>query len=330
MSEQISVKVTKDVYEQIEYDCEMFNIKSRAMYIMMMAHNYSAQYTFEQNQMKELLVNELKKVLDDSYYGYTFKNSNKNDKKHKCEEIVDILQGKMKAEKKLKSGDKPIRVTDDGSIDFSDIKNMSLNFFQLPSYKREEILFIDLEKGNNLSTLTKNHTTISFSLSNLRKHTVYPYKLVPGKNKIYSYLLCGEKDADGHMYAVCYHIYKIKAESIQLSKEQYILTEETKQNLDKMIKNGPEHAINSNDKSIIALTEVGENMFKSIYYDRPNYIDRHKEDQSYIYTFDCDENHLFLYFKKFGCDVTVIENDSLKNKLKEFYVHAANMYVEEV
>ena len=48
-----------------------------------------------------------------------------------------------------------------------------------------------------------------------------------------------------------------------------------------------------------------------------------------VYTFFCSERQLEIYLKEFGAEAKVISPLSLKNKLKDYYLKASNLYNQE-
>lgn len=114
--------------------------------------------------------------------------------------------------------------------------------------------------------------------------------------------------------------------------------QELSEDLEKTLLYDPAHPINRAKETIIHLSEQGHNLFQVIYDDRPS-VKRNKKNNSYCikkldngyyeYIFDCDEWQLCNYFIRFGKEAKIINNDSLKDKIVNFYKNALNSYTED-
>ena len=65
-------------------------------------------------------------------------------------------------------------------------------------------------------------------------------------------------------------------------------------------------------------------MYEKCYNDRPLFVSSDKENN--ILEFQNTLEHLFFYLKQFGRHAYVIEPIELREKLKDFFNKAANLY----
>ena len=74
----------------------------------------------------------------------------------------------------------------------------------------------------------------------------------------------------------------------------------------------------------IQFTEEGYSNYKTISHLRPKPIEENEKNK--VLTFNEPEDSLFFYFKQFGQSIKILEPQSLKNRLKDFYKKALESY----
>ena len=146
------------------------------------------------------------------------------------------------------------------------------------------------------------------------------YDIKPGKEEYHTYIIGYGKNRNNKFEEKWMSMKLSNISNIYPIKEQYCISNEQVDHLNKKLIRGPEW-INGDDTRItIEFTDYGLHLFKNLYKDRP----RPESISNNTYTFIYDEKAMFNYLKKFGRHAKVIEPTSLKDKLKDFYTKAYN------
>ena len=92
----------------------------------------------------------------------------------------------------------------------------------------------------------------------------------------------------------------------------------------------PQFAINGDEEICVKLTAHGEKSFGRIYYGRPKVKRIEINDDERFYYFNCSEDQVYLYFRRFdGNDAVIIEPIELRKRMADFHFRAYQKYIEE-
>ena len=192
-------------------------------------------------------------------------------------------------------------------------------YCEKPLYERERIIFKN--EYDSLLKACSSGTDTYFSLKwNPKKHhKVIPYSLEVGKEELFNYFLCVEKnEATGKQEPRTYRLNGI-TNVISIGTKS-IIPDNLKHLLDKTIQYGPQYVIKKEAESIIRLTGAGKNKFNRIYYGRPPYERIEIKSDGYYYHFRCSTEQLRLYFNRFDGNLfEIIAPEELKNDMLEFH-----------
>ena len=205
---------------------------------------------------------------------------------------------------------------------------MFVSYTKKPLYEREKIIFRSVYE--KLYNYCSSKQAISFSTiwDKHSRHIVVPYRLVVGKDEMFHYLLCAERNPQtGCMEARSYRLNRISS-PVRIS-EPLSIPEEIRHYLDRMAKNSPQFAINDDTDACIQLTDKGLVLYDRIYTGRPEYSRIEHKDGYHICHFSCSEDQLFLYFCRFSAgNAIVMTPKSLKERMTDFYKNNLDAYTE--
>lgn len=199
---------------------------------------------------------------------------------------------------------------------------MLMSYCEKPFSRREQILF----KGNYdyIVKACEKHDSISFTtIWNVADiHEVIPYRVVAGKEEMFTYVLCAEKNKQtGNIEARSYRLNRIGALWHGHLREP--IPENVVKYLEMMIQYAPQFAINDDEISCVRLTEEGCKYFNRIYYGRPKVDDQVKNGDCWLYYFKCSEEQLYQYFKRFERNWgEVVEPETLRQRIQKFHEEA--------
>lgn len=201
---------------------------------------------------------------------------------------------------------------------------MAMSYCERPSAERERI--IHSETNRTLERACSLGQTITFTTTRNREvpHVVLPYKMAVGQGEQFNYLLCQE-EVDGVMTAMAYRLCRVfcphRAAKILVGDEG------VERHLRAMVKNGAQYAINSDEECCVRLTDEGVRAYGRVYHGRPPCASFEPCGEDWLYRFDCSENQLFLYFRRFGAgQAEVLSPASLRERIIAFHEGALEMY----
>lgn len=130
-------------------------------------------------------------------------------------------------------------------------------------------------------------------------HTVLPYIVSAGHEIPFHYLLCGEIDRNtGKQIARSYRLSRI--DGIRSGSTAMQIEDKVKHYLEQTRQIAPQFAINSETVSRVRLSRDGIYLFHNVIYrDRPPLINIEEDGDGAIYSFDCSEDQLYFYFRRF-------------------------------
>ncbi len=194
-------------------------------------------------------------------------------------------------------------------------RNMFASYASMPRDIREKIIFSDtLEQINEA---IRSGCRISFSLRRDPAviYTAEPYAVAYSHGELFNYLVCMENGRP-----MSFRLSRIRR-VIRLS-ETFRFSPETVQELERIVRTGPQYAFRRPCHVTVQLTDTGEKRFESMYLHRPVYTSVH----DHIYEFSCSPVQILQYFSRFGKDAVILEPASLAMEMKRFYEEGASVY----
>lgn len=307
--EKINIYVPEDIGLVLKNDARMFEILKPDMYsvninrfLSMIIVGYYDIYQQDMNNASNNILN----ILNEE--GLSKEQSTKiasNIIKKVVEPQVPLRKGKNPIKLSLKPTEETKNIingiTDSLLVDdyiSQYFCKMFISYCSKPFYERERIVFN--EKYSFLVDACKNGRTIMFSTiwNKNTIHTVIPYKIVYGKEEMYNYLLCEEKNSkSGKQETGSYRLNRIYKVNYKYSNLH--LSEDNKPYFEKMIKYGPQFTINEQNNIKVSLNREGLKSFNRVYLGRPEPIKIEQTEDGYDYYFDCSISQIKSFFKKF-------------------------------
>lgn len=201
------------------------------------------------------------------------------------------------------------------------IRQMIAHYCSKPLYERERIIFRNL--SDTLANVCVSRKEILFSTSTNPDalHRFSPYSLTWGPDGMFNYLLGAEYNEQKQKYDIkSYRLCRIR--NVRLSGSAGAVSAEQTRLMDLMIANGPQYLITKETESRIRLKERGRDTFRMMYFGRPTPVrkDPPSEDGSQVIYFNCSEDQLYRYFRRFSPgEAEVIHPESLRNSLIRFH-----------
>ena len=195
-----------------------------------------------------------------------------------------------------------------------------------PIYERERIIFF--RNTVELKEACEKKSGLIFALVDhpAKFHYVIPYEFIYASDELYNYLLGQEWDEETQTYkARSFRLCRILDPKQDRSIDTSI-DENVERHLEMMKKYGPQFQINEDIETCVRLTKDGRKSFRSIYQGRPVRIRKNNEESkpdekgNIDYYFECSQEQLFFYFRRFNPnEAKIIYPESLKNLLREFH-----------
>ena len=206
---------------------------------------------------------------------------------------------------------------------------MLISYCSKPIYLREQIVFSDNYESLICACSKKKTITFSNIWNPQRLHEVIPYRLVISHEEMFNYLLCAEiNPTTGEQEAKSYRLSRVK--HVFLSKNSAQITPKIQNFLERMIKEGPQYAINDDEEACVRLTDSGRRSFSRIYFGRPTPDRIVNEGENHYYYFTGSKDQLYLYFRRFSYDeAEVLSPNSLRQRMEDFHTKANHLYTTE-
>ena len=201
---------------------------------------------------------------------------------------------------------------------------MLASYCDRPSSMRERIVF--KESIALLEDACRKRRMVSFSTTwdKTTIHRVVPYKLVAGQDERLNYLLCFEEENQDRQ-TLAYRLCRISRPHILSTSAT--LPEYAYRHLALMEQHGPQFAINDDEQACVRLTPKGAITYQRVYLGRPAYERVEHVEGGDLYYFNCSDDQLFLYFRRFGPgEAEVIAPASLRDRVIAFHEGALKMY----
>ena len=209
------------------------------------------------------------------------------------------------------------------------IRRMLICYFQKPMWKRERIIFID--NYNLIQNACDNNRSLVFSSIWNRKsfHEVMPYQIAKGSDGMFNYLVCVERNQEtGISIVKSFRLSRIS--NIGFGHRINNITPEVKILCKITVESSPQYAINSNDEICVRLSDAGEILYNRIFHSRPNYSRIEDKDDGHYYYFNCSQDQVFHYFRRFDNDTAlIISPKKLREKMVSFHYNVYENYRRE-
>ncbi|MGN0115384.1 MAG: WYL domain-containing protein [Acutalibacteraceae bacterium] len=205
------------------------------------------------------------------------------------------------------------------------IKCVIEEYARLPYVEREKIYFKAFVE--EIEKAIKENCTLKVSSGNNIFYEVYPYKFMTDVAIKANYLVGYRKKLNSKdSKEICvYRLSRLKHAEARQGHKLFV-SEEDIGNLEKSIKTrGVEFLIGNEQYIKVKMTPNGVYQYNRALNLRPAYIEKSDDN---IFTFNCTRRQAEFYFFKFGKDAEIIEPLDLRNKFKEEYEKAAEIYRE--
>jgi len=208
------------------------------------------------------------------------------------------------------------------------IRRMLLTYFQKATWQRERIIFHG--SSEFLIDACQHKQPVSFTLIWKEKqiHEAIPYKLLPGSDGMFNYLICVEYNpTTGKQEVRSYRLSRItKPESCRSS---LTTSEELLALCKKTAETAPQYAINTEVEICVKLSDVGEILYNRIYSGRPKYSHIEDRDDGHYYYFQCSEDQVYHYFRRFdNATAVIITPETLVERMVRFHQGVIDAYKE--
>lgn len=197
------------------------------------------------------------------------------------------------------------------------IRELFTSFLSIPRNEREAIVFS--EQYNMIASAINDNRTITCSSSTSPDITYHicPYSITSSKEEQFNYLLCYDIDRDiVRSFRLC------RLRRIFVQQEPYQMEDSIIQKLERARLEGPQFAFQTTTNACVRFSKEGQRLFKLIIANRP-VVKKVIDDCFY---FEWPENQLMEYLKRFGKDAEVIEPDTLRDQMRQYYLNAAQQY----
>ena len=328
----IAIYIKQEVKEILERDVIMFETSSKNNgfnmndYISKIIIGYHDEYYMKKQNAFNDIEETLRKYI--------------KEKETRMDIAEDITENVLYKTEKKKRGTNSVRITlkprADTNFLLQDIEEkvsqtisvsqyfarMLTDYVSLSFEKRERIIFKEkydaiqqaIEKNNDVSfRVTRNDTSTL--------HVVTPYRLIRSNEEMFLYLVCQEwSEIKKKFVVMSYHLKYLQ--NVQQEGASRGFDEEVERHLRETCENAPQFAINDNQQIRIKVDDEGIEQLKRIYTHRPR---KYKLDGN-ILTTECSENQAFVYFSRFGSTIEVLEPESLRKRMINYYSKAIKTY----
>lgn len=338
--DKINIYVPEQTGNKLDDDARLFEIFkrdsleiNRNKFLSMLIMGFYNQYSEENNSIKAKLRDEIAAT------GITIEFINQLTD-NILKKIVLPQSPKRKGKRTSRLSLKPTIETENLILQISEevagedylsqyFCRMFMKYCTLPVSEREQIIFRN--KFIMLKDACNRAQNITFTTIWEPRiiHNVIPYDITVGKEELFHYLLCEEFNSyTNNSEARVYRLNRIG--KINYSNNTRIISDDVIKHLDMMKKNGPQYVINNEEETVVRLTKYGSRAYNRISYGRPAYKHIEKQGSDYLYYFECSEDQLFMYFRRFeGRDAVIISPKRLRNRMKEFHKDAYDNYCKE-
>lgn len=341
INETTNVYVDQDTLTKLDQDALDFGfsriksdgtaIPNRNAFISAIMINYYDEFNSEEEQKTNVIKDTLKKnlpLLSDvsvntlSTYIMGGMDTLASEKVKNKKMIIKVKQ--TKANEDIYTDIKYEHINNNSISSISEFYySMFKSYLEHPQYIREQIIF--KKKFKEINRYIKKGNTILIKYKSDKNYmNFYPYKIVHSPEENHNYVLGVVKTEDfnnpGQMISLCisYRFDNI-GDIIKLSKDPIKITEEQRQALEETILYCPSSAQQKpGEHTIVALTKNGISLLERIYTFRPTYIDKIDQIDDYsIYKVLGSNFQIYNYFKRFGADAIILNDEKFSEEQKE-------------
>jgi putative uncharacterized protein (fragment) len=145
----------------------------------------------------------------------------------------------------------------------------------------------------------------------------YPFGIFESKDENFNYLVTVGKNGETYSTRIS------NMRNVSLIRKVFSVSKEVEEKAKKRIEN-KYYGMGNTVQCKIEFTEEGYSNYKTISHLRPK--SEEVDEKNRVLSFREPEDSLFFYFKQFGGNIKVLEPQTLKNRLKEFYKKALENY----
>lgn len=206
-------------------------------------------------------------------------------------------------------------------------RRMFASYLQKPMWERHRIIYYE-----NCVSLTKAcdekcpiRITLITGISN--SFDVIPYRLVPGNEGMYNYLVCAKLTKNSKKVICSIRLDHIK--SVNRSRSTEKLDPDSEELCRFTVEEAPQYAINKKEEIVVKLSEKGRRSYTRIFFGRPKYTRIEKRDDGYYYYFKCSSMQAYHYFRRYEKSTAeVIAPAHLRKRIANFHRQAYEAYIE--
>lgn len=337
--DKINIYVPEKIGKMLESDADLFEIYKRDgrtinknRFLSMLIKGYYNTYEEESRR----IISEITNLLSEL----------NNDENIILEKSIHILNEIIRPKVPSRKGKNPVRLSlkptgetetlinhildDLGDSDYISqyFCRLLMSYCEKSFSEREKIVFAENYKILSEACISGQGLMFNTIWDNQKNHYVSPYKIVTGTEEMFNYLICCEMNPDnGDLCARAFRLNRIS--KLVYSNRVIGIPENIIDRLRKMEDTSPQYAINGEEEICVKLTEHGEKAYGRIYYGRPkvNRIEIKGNDRYYY--FDCSEDQVYLYFRRFdGDDAVIVGPSKLRKRMIDFHFRAYQKYME--
>ena len=318
--ENFNVKVSNKIIEILDRDMETFNQKNRNSMINKIIFTYLK--IKNEDDIQEKILNDIKKIEADI-------------SKEKEKKIKEIIKKNIYETLTIKKGNSKLVNFHLNKKTFDECKSLGENsnyfdteFFRVvfewytlkAKYKREQILFH--EEIEMLKEAINKKYELEFNIKAndgklVKIKDSYPFGIFESKDENFNYLVTVGKNGETYSTRIS------NMRNVSLIRKVFSVSKEVEEKAKKRIEN-KYYGMGNTVQCKIEFTEEGYSNYKTISHLRPK--PEEVDEKNRVLSFREPEDSLFFYFKQFGGNIKVLEPQTLKNRLKEFYKKALENY----
>lgn len=200
------------------------------------------------------------------------------------------------------------------------------SYRSLPSYERERVVFRDTYYMLRTACETSECVTFTTTQKPSNIHRVVPFKICEGRDGQLNYLLCYEED-NPERKVLSFRLNRIA--NPRRTGNKGSIPRDAMKRLSMMEHCGPQFSINEETNACVRLTKEGARKYQRVYINRPECKDIQSVGDGYLYFFNCSQNQLFQYLRRFGAEAEVLDPIELRDKIIKFHMDALKMYGDE-
>ena len=330
--DKINIYVPNDVYDLLERDLVMFEIFKKDMrtpvgnhFRNMLVQGYYDSFVEENNRLRERILSALG--------GTGLAEAVQNEVAGMLLDEVKYPGGKKGGKGSRSVSLKPAGKTKDimGLIPVTEapsqfFRRMLLSYSMKPLGKREQIVFNETYTSLCKYCAERQPLYLTTIWNPQHIHEVIPFRMASGAEEMYNYLLCQEVNPETHRpEARAYMLHRIA--SIRISPSKSEPDADVERHILKMLKLGPQYAINDDEEVCVRLNEKGQEYYSRIYFGRPRFDRIVRQEDGYYHYYQCSKQQIFLYFRRFDpINVEILYPASLREDMKSFYKNGFEKY----